>query len=82
MNRFFKTVLLTGLFVGTTDLVAAFVTQLIYTGKFAERMLKYIAGGALGLGLAAASGLRAASGPRVASGRLAASCPAVRRSAS
>lgn len=49
MNRFFKTVLLTGLFVGTTDLVAAYVTQLIKTGKFADKMLYYIAGGALGL---------------------------------
>ena len=49
MSRFFKTVLLTGLFVGTTDLVAAYVTHLIYTGQFADRMLKYIAGGALGL---------------------------------
>lgn len=49
MNRFFKTVLLTGLFVGTTDLVAAYVTQWIKTGKFADKMLLYIAGGALGL---------------------------------
>ena len=49
MSRFFKTVLLTGLFVGTTDLVAAYVTQWIKTGKFADRMLHYIAGGALGL---------------------------------
>jgi len=49
MNRFFKTVLLTGLFVGTTDLVAAYVTQWIITGKFADKMLHYIAGGALGL---------------------------------
>lgn len=49
MSRFFKTVLLTGLFVGTTDLVAAYVTQWIKTGKYADRMLHYIAGGALGL---------------------------------
>lgn len=49
MNRFFKTVLLTGLFVGTTDLVAAYITQLIKTGKYAGKMLHYIAGGALGL---------------------------------
>ena len=48
MSRFFKTVLLTALFVGTTDLVAAYVTQWMKTGKFAERMLHYIAGGALG----------------------------------
>src|SRR5688572_16619764 len=49
MKSFFKTVLLTGLFVGTTDLIAAFVTQYIKTGKFADKMLHYIAGGALGL---------------------------------
>ncbi|HEY3404440.1 MAG TPA: hypothetical protein VGK59_13720 [Ohtaekwangia sp.] len=49
MNRFFKTVLLTGLFVGTTDLIAAYVTQWIKTGAFSEKMLLYIAGGALGL---------------------------------
>jgi hypothetical protein len=46
---FFKMVLLTGLFVGTTDLVAAYVSQLIKTGKFADKMLNYIAGGAIGL---------------------------------
>ena len=49
MSRFFKTVLLTGLFVGTTDLIAAYVTQWIKTGNFSEKMLLYIAGGALGL---------------------------------
>lgn len=49
MNRFFKTVLLTGLFVGTTDLIAAFITQWIKTGQFADKLLHYIAGGALGL---------------------------------
>ena len=46
---FFKMVLLTGLFVGTTDLVAAYVSQLIKTGKFADKMLNYIAGGGIGL---------------------------------
>ena len=49
MSRFFKAVLLTGLFVGTTDLLAAYITQWIKNGKFADRMLHYIAGGALGL---------------------------------
>lgn len=49
MSKFFKAVLLTGLFVGTTDLLAAYITQWIKTGKFADRMLHYIAGGALGL---------------------------------
>lgn len=49
MNRFFRTVLLTGLFVGVTDLIAAYVTQFVKTGQFADKMLYYIAGGALGL---------------------------------
>ena len=49
MNKFFKMVLLTGLFVGTTDLLAAYITQWIKTGKYADKMLHYIAGGALGL---------------------------------
>jgi hypothetical protein len=49
MNRFLKTVLLTGLLVGTTDLTYAYVSQWIKTGKYAEKMLNYIAGGALGL---------------------------------
>lgn len=56
MNRFFKTVLLTGLFVGTTDLVAAYVTQWIKTGNFSEKMLHFIAGGALGLDTAMEGG--------------------------
>jgi len=49
MKRFFRTVILTGLFVGATDLIAAYVTQFIKTGKFADKMLYYIAGGGLGL---------------------------------
>jgi hypothetical protein len=49
MKPFFKTVLLTGLFVGATDLIAAYVNSYIKTGKFAGKMLQYIAGGALGL---------------------------------
>jgi hypothetical protein len=49
MNKFFKTVLLTGLFVGTTDIVSAFITVWARNGKFAEKMFHYIAGGALGL---------------------------------
>jgi len=48
MNRFFKTVLLTGLFVGTTDMVAAFISVWIKNGVFASKMFSYIAGGALG----------------------------------
>lgn len=49
MRTLLKTILLTGLFVGTTDLIAAYVDQFIKTGQFADRMLYYIAGGALGL---------------------------------
>lgn len=49
MKSFWKTVLLTGLLVGTTDLIAAYIDQFIKTGKFADKMLYYIAGGALGL---------------------------------
>ena len=49
MNRFFKTVLLTGLFVGTTDLLYAIISVTVRSGKFPSKMLYYIAGGALGL---------------------------------
>ncbi|HEX5172106.1 MAG TPA: hypothetical protein VFW11_23170 [Cyclobacteriaceae bacterium] len=49
MKTFLRWVLLTALLVGTTDLIAAYVDQYIKTGKFADRMLYYIAGGALGL---------------------------------
>lgn len=49
MNRFWKAVILTWLFVGTADIIAAYVSQWIKTGKFADKMLFYIAGGVLGL---------------------------------
>lgn len=49
MKSFWKSVLLTALFVGTTDLILAYSDQFIKTGKFADKMLFYIAGGALGL---------------------------------
>jgi hypothetical protein len=49
MKSFWKTVLLTALFVGTTDIIAAYTDQFIKTGKFADKMLYYMAGGALGL---------------------------------
>ena len=49
MKRFWKYVLITALFVGTTDLIAAYVDQFVKTGKFADKMLYYMAGGALGL---------------------------------
>lgn len=49
MKSLFKTALLTGLFVGTTDLISAYITQWIKTGRFAGKMLNYIGGGVLGL---------------------------------
>lgn len=49
MNRFFKAVLLTGLFVGTTDILYAFINIYIGRGAFPEKMFLYIAGGVLGL---------------------------------
>ena len=49
MNRFWKAVILTWLFAGTMDITAAYISQWIRTGKFADKMLYYIAGGILGL---------------------------------
>jgi hypothetical protein len=49
MNRFFKTVLLTGLFVGTMDLLNATVSSTIRSGKIPDKMLTHIAGAAVGL---------------------------------
>ena len=53
---FFKTVLLTGLFVGLMDLILAIVSQVVHSGKYPDKMLNYIAGGALGLQTALAGG--------------------------
>jgi len=60
MNKFFKTVLLTGLFVGTTDIVLAFTSAYIKSGKFAGKMFNYIAAGALGVPTALKGGNAAA----------------------
>ena len=49
MKPFWRVVLLTSLFVGTTDIIAAYINQIVKTGKFPDKMLHYIAGGALGL---------------------------------
>jgi hypothetical protein len=49
MHKFYKTVLLTGLLVGTTDLLSAYISITIRRGIFPKAMLLYIAGGALGL---------------------------------
>ena len=48
MNRFSKAVLLTGLFVGTTDLLYAFLMQWIMSGKFSDKMFNGIASVAIG----------------------------------
>jgi hypothetical protein len=60
MNKFFKSVLLTGLFVGTTDIISAFINVYIKSGKFPDKMFNYIAGGALGLPAALNGGTPAA----------------------
>ena len=60
MSKFFKTVLLTGLFVGTTDILSAFITVYIGSGKFPEKIFNYIAGGALGIPAAIKGGTAAA----------------------
>lgn len=49
MNRFWKAIIITWLFVGTLDLTAAYISQWIKIGKFASKMLQYIAGGVIGL---------------------------------
>jgi len=49
MKSFWKTVVLTGVIAGTADITAAYINQFIKTGKFADKMFQYIAGGALGL---------------------------------
>jgi hypothetical protein len=49
MSKFFKTVLLTALFVGTTDIFSAFISIYIGSGKFPGKMFNYIAGAALGI---------------------------------
>ena len=49
MNKFTKAVLLTGLFVGTTDIMAAIISQWARSGSYPDRMFNYIAGGLIGL---------------------------------
>jgi hypothetical protein len=48
MNKFFKTVLLTGLFVGTMDLLNAYISITIASGKVPNKMFTNIAGAAVG----------------------------------
>ncbi len=49
MSRRTKVILLTGLFVGTTDIIAAMISGYLSNGKFPEKLLNYIAGGLVGL---------------------------------
>src|SRR5262245_19286798 len=56
MTKYTKTVLLTGLFVGAADLFAAYISQWIKTGKYADKMLNYIGGGILGFENSMAAG--------------------------
>ena len=48
-NGLFKTVLLTGLLVGTFDISYAYINVTVQSGKFPAQMFNYISGGALGL---------------------------------
>jgi len=59
MSKFFKTVLLTGLFVGTTDILSAFIIVFIGSGKFPAKMFNFIAGGVLGIPAAIKGGTAA-----------------------
>jgi hypothetical protein len=49
MKRFWKTVLLTGLLVGTTDILYAFISIYVTSGRFPDKMFRYIAGAAVGM---------------------------------
>lgn len=57
MRSFWKTTLLTGLLVGTTDIIAAYISVWSRSGAFPSKMLHYIAGGALGLERSMAGGV-------------------------
>jgi len=57
MKPFTKTVLLTGLLVGTTDIIAAYISTWIRSGTFPSKLLHYIAGGLLGLETSMAGGV-------------------------
>jgi hypothetical protein len=56
MTRLTKAILLTGLFVGTTDILSAIISQAIKTGRFPSKMFNYIGGGLLGLERAMSGG--------------------------
>ena len=49
MKPFYKAIFLTTFVAGTVELLSAFLVQYLKTGKFAAKLIHYIAGGALGL---------------------------------
>ena len=49
MRPIFKRLLITGLIAGTLDILSAYVSIFIQSGRISRRMFQYIAGGALGL---------------------------------
>ncbi|HTR29673.1 MAG TPA: hypothetical protein VMH27_10410 [Puia sp.] len=57
MRPLYKRILLTGLTAGTLDILSAYVSVFIETGRISRRMFQYIAGGALGLGNSLNGGL-------------------------
>ena len=59
-KNLFKTILLTGLFVGTTDILYAFINIYVSSGKFSTKMFQYIAAGLVGFEKAMAWGTAAA----------------------
>lgn len=57
MRKYFSAILETTFYVGIADLLLAIVQQYVATGVFPERLLKFIAGGLLGLEKALAGGV-------------------------
>lgn len=49
MNRFLRYVLITGIIAATLDIIGAYIVQYFRTGKFADKLLHYIAGGWIGV---------------------------------
>jgi hypothetical protein len=49
MRPLFKRLLITGLIAGTLDILSAYVSIFIKSGRISKHMFQYIAGGALGL---------------------------------
>lgn len=56
MKRQTKAIVLTGLFVGTTDILSAIISQYIINGAFPDKMFNYMAGGLIGLERAMSGG--------------------------